>query len=113
MPVPLGSGNELFRWPNLAPGMVPGLRGTPTPIAFPPVSTSLTVTAVFELRSDARTASDVFPNFVDDVIAAVTVAPVSGRTTEIELEDMADSFPVTEMIVSYPLPLFCGITISE
>ena len=63
------------------------------------VSVSLTVTAVPVLISDAKADSVVFPNLVVEVIAAVIVAPVSGRTTVIEFEEIDLRLPTTEMMV--------------
>ena len=76
------------------------------------VSTSLTVTAVFELSSAARADSVVLKNFVVDVIAAVIVAPVSGRVTVIEVGDMDFRLPSTEISV-LNVPLTCLVTTSE
>jgi hypothetical protein len=63
------------------------------------VSTSLTVTVVFELRSAAKADSEVLANLVVEAIEAVIVAPVSGRMTEIELDEIALRVPNTEMTV--------------
>jgi hypothetical protein len=63
------------------------------------VSTSLTVTVVFELRSAANADSEVLANLVVEAIEAVIVAPVSGRVTEIELNDIALRVPTTDITV--------------
>ena len=80
-------------------GRVPASGGTLTDTALFAVSTSLTVTAVSELRSEARAAAVVLPNLVVEVIAAVIIVPVSGRVIEIELDEIAVNEPLTSIMV--------------
>ncbi len=80
-------------------GRVPAGGGTLTDTALLAVSISLTVTAVCELRSEANAAAVVLPNLVVDVIAAVIVAPVSGRIIEMDPGEIAVSGPLTSTMV--------------
>lgn len=78
---------------------MPGLGGTVTDLAVPETSTSITLTALFDEKSDANVASVVLWNFVSEPIEAVTMAPVSGRLTDIEVEETDDNSPFTITIV--------------